>query len=508
MYVLCISAGVWGVVQYNTKRLKTENQKLEKTIAERTQEIAQSYKNVQLLNEIAKQLSASLDVKTIIATVYTNVNTLMSAEMFGIGIYNPKTQVLEFEGFMENDIELEFHTEQIENSNFNGRCFISQQDIIIHDFRKENSNYQIQVGSIPQSIIMLPLTYNENKIGVITIQSLKANIYTEYHLRMLRSIAINTTSVLENALSFRKIELQRHELFEKNADIIASINYAKRIQTAMLPTQETLDKYLGKDNYFVLFKPRDIVSGDFYWIRVVNNKIIVVVADCTGHGVPGAFVSMVGNSTLNEITKRGLSHTHLILSKLHKEISTFFNQNTNVISTECLPTTDNLKVQDGMDISIIVIDKETKSIEYSGAKNALYYVMNGEMKEIKADKYSIGGHQEENEAERVFVKHIVSLSPPVEMSHHPEGGVFDVIVPPSGVRGLSAGLFYLFTDGFQDQFGGKDNRKFMRTRFKELLLSISGLPMAEQQQILSSTINEWIGEREQTDDITVMGMRI
>jgi serine phosphatase RsbU (regulator of sigma subunit) len=263
----------------------------------------------------------------------------------------------------------------------------------------------------------------------------------------------------------------------------------------------------------MLFKPRDIVSGDFYWIREVNNKILVVVADCTGHGVPGAFVSMVGNSTLNEITKRGLVHTHLILNKLHKEISLFFNQNTNVIATEYLPTTDNLKVQDGMDISIISIDKETKIVEYAGAKNPLYYVTNGEIHEIKADKYSIGGHLEENEAERMFVKHVVS--PPDEMSHHLEGGVFDVntSVPPSrwcdiSTGGLSFGIFYLFTDGFQDQFGGEKNKKFMTKRFRELLFSISHLPMAEQKQILSSTINDWIGEGEQTDDITVMGLRI
>jgi hypothetical protein len=192
----------------------------------------------------------------------------------------------------------------------------------------------------------------------------------------------------------------------------------------------------------------------------------------------------------------------LILNKLHKEISSFFNQNTNILATESLPNTDNLKVQDGMDISIISIDKETKIVEYAGAKNPLYYVMNDEIQEIKADKYSIGGHQDEN-TERLFAKHIVSspeVSPP-----YAKGGVFDVIVPPSGVMGL---LFYLFTDGFQDQFGGEKNKKFMTKRFRELLFSISHLPMSEQQQILNTTISEWIGEGEQTDDITVMGIRI
>jgi hypothetical protein len=133
----------------------------------------------------------------------------------------------------------------------------------------------------------------------------------------------------------------------------------------------------------------------------------------------------------------------------------------------------------------------------------LYYVINGEIYEIKADKYGIGGHQEEN-IERVFTKHIVTSPPSLA------GGVFDVntSVPPLGVSGLSFGIFYLFTDGFQDQFGGEKNKKFMTKRFRELLFSISHLPMAEQQQILHTTITEWIGEGDQTDDITVMGIRL
>jgi serine phosphatase RsbU (regulator of sigma subunit) len=554
MYVCVSGLVIWQIVRFNSARLKLQNEILEKIVIERTaeietkrQEVEKSYENVQLLNEIGQKITASLDLDKVLNTLYENVNELMDAAVFGIGLYDKTAQQIHYRLAIAKGVRyLPYTRDMTDKNQFPVWCIENKADVFIVDvfveykkyinYYKELDTISLEDGTFEDeaySMLYTPIFSNQEVIGIITVQSYKKNAYTNYHLSMLKSLAVYTAIALENADTFHQIETQkqeidsineelsvtlqvsdkhRHELAEKNADIIASINYAKRIQNAMMPTQETIDKHLGKDSYFVLFKPRDIVSGDFYWIREVNNKILVVVADCTGHGVPGAFVSMVGNSTLNEITKRGLSHTHLILNKLHKEISLFFNQNTNVISTEYLPTTENLKVQDGMDISMISIDKETKIVEYAGAKNPLYYVMNGEMHEIKADKYSIGGYQEENEAERMFEKHIVRhLTPPLSVSPPaPEGGVDTITskTPPSGVGGLSVGLFYLFTDGFQDQFGGEKNKKFMTKRFRELLFSISHLPMAEQKQILSRIINEWIGEGEQTDDITVMGVRI
>ncbi len=551
MYVCVSGLVIWQIVKYNSSRLKAQNIKLEKIVIERTaeietkrQEVEKSYENVQLLNEIGQKITASLDLDKVLNTLYENVNELMDATIFGIGLYDKTQQQIHYRLAIAKGVRyLPYTREMTDKNQFPVWCIENKADIFMADVFVEYKNYiahykepdtiSLEDGTFEEqaySMLYTPIFSNNHEvIGIITVQSYKKNAYTNYHLSMLKSLSVYTAIALENADTFHEIETQkqeidsineelsvtlqvsdkhRNELAEKNADIIASINYAKRIQNAMMPTQETIDKHLGKDNYFVLFKPRDIVSGDFYWIREVNNKILVVVADCTGHGVPGAFVSMVGNSTLNEITKRGLSHTHLILNKLHKEISTFFNQNINVISAEYLPTTDNLKVQDGMDISIISIDKETKIVEYAGAKNPLYYVMNGEIHEIKADKYSIGGHQEENEAERMFVKHIVTSPTPTL----PFGeGVF---TPPSGATPSPKGrvgvglLFYLFTDGFQDQFGGEKNKKFMTKRFRELLFSISHLPMAEQKQILHITINEWIRAGEQTDDITVMGVRV
>jgi serine phosphatase RsbU (regulator of sigma subunit) len=477
-------------LQANEKLIIEQNQVLEVKVKQRTEaleeannELETSYQNISILSEIGKQITSTLDIKTIIHIVYDNVNLLMSAEIFGIAIYNEQANVLEFDGFIENGLELPFHTESLTEGNFGGQCFLSQQEIIIHQVSQELPNYQVKIGGITESVIYLPLVYQNKSLGIITVQSLQAHAYTNYHITMLKSIAAYATSALDNALSYQYIENQRLIIESKNIDIMASINYAKRIQTAMLPTKATLNGLLGLENYFILFKPRNIVSGDFYWCKEMNGKIIIAVIDCTGHGVPGAFVSMIGNATLNEITKRGLSHIHLILNQLHKEISTFFQQNTS-IKIEKDEITKELKVQDGMDIAMISIDKINNNIEYVGAKNSLYYVIDNKIHEIKADKYAIGGHQNSGEIERIFTKHDISL-----LSNKPY-------------------TFYLATDGYQDQFGGEKNKKFMAKQFRELLFSISHLPMLEQQQILDKTIVDWIGNGEQTDDISLMGIRV
>jgi serine phosphatase RsbU (regulator of sigma subunit) len=473
-------------LQANEKLILEQNQVLEAKVKERTEDLEEaneeletSYQNISVLSEIGKQVTSTLDIKTIIHIVYDNVNLLMSAEMFGIGIYNEQTKLLEFDGFMKHGLELPFYTESLSENRLSVRCFLTQHEIIVHQASQEVSNYQLEIGDMTESMLYLPLIYQNRALGIITVQSLQPHAYTNYHITMFKNIASYTTSALDNALSYRYIEDQHLIIEGKNKDIMASINYAKRIQTAILPTNMALNELLGKDNYFVLFKPRDIVSGDFYWCKEVNGKIIIAVADCTGHGVPGAFVSMIGNATLNEITKR-LSHTHLILTKLHKEISHFFKQNTNT-KTDDHAITKDFRVQDGMDIAIIAIDKINNKIEYSGAKNQLYHVVNNQIHEYKANKYAIGGHQGD-EKERLFIKHEINYS------------------------SNEINTFYLATDGYQDQFGGEKDRKFMTKQFRELLFSISHLPMSEQQQILNKTIIDWIANKKQTDDITVMGI--
>jgi serine phosphatase RsbU (regulator of sigma subunit) len=237
-----------------------------------------------------------------------------------------------------------------------------------------------------------------------------------------------------------------------------------------LPFEEHFAQYLGKENFFILYKPKDIVSGDFYFFEKVDNKLIIAAVDCTGHGVPGAFMSMIGINLLEEIIVfQKNTNPAEILTLLHKKIRFVLKQKET-------------KNADSMDLSMVVIDKEKQLMEFSGAKNAMIYVQNKELYTLKADKMPIGGEQKE--MERIFTKQTIDISQPTTI--------------------------YLFSDGYQDQFGGKNKKKFMISQMRELFLSFYNIPMSAQQNILDETIENWIaeGRERQIDDILVVGVKI
>jgi len=268
-----------------------------------------------------------------------------------------------------------------------------------------------------------------------------------------------------------------YEIEKKNESIMASISYAKRIQVALLPAQDEFNNAIPQN--FIYYKPKDVISGDFYYCTVIpavggeGEKTIIAVADCTGHGVPGAFMSVLGVQSLNKIIQSGIYSPDRVLTELHKEIREVLKQQVN-------------EVRDGMDIVLCVIDKKQKTVAYSGAINPLYYIQEDETGtpqfiEIKATKRAIGGFQRE-EGDRFFEKHIIDISKPT--------------------------TFYLSTDGYRDQFGGENNKKFMARRFKELLYHIQNKPMQVQQQVLNDVITSWLGKNSQIDDMLVIGIKV
>ena len=287
----------------------------------------------------------------------------------------------------------------------------------------------------------------------------------------------NAKIKLEKVVMERTAEVvkQKEELQEKNTiievaynDIKSSINYAKRIQEAILPLNEEIKKQLK--NSFILFKPRDIVSGDFYWFSNHNGKKIMACVDCTGHGVPGAFMSMIGHTLLNEIViEKNITTPSSILDLLHVRVRQSLKQNLETAET-----------RDGMDISICVFNEDGKTLEYAGANRNLIIVRSGELIEIKADKQPIGGDQMEQD--RIFTNHKMDL--------------------------FAADTIYMTTDGYADQFGGDKGKKFMVKRFHQTLLSIQNESMDKQGQILDNTIEQWKGQNEQVDDILVIGIKI
>jgi len=271
-----------------------------------------------------------------------------------------------------------------------------------------------------------------------------------------------------------KVTERTHELKEANdhlavafQDIKDSINYAKKIQDAILPLDEEIKKALPQS--FVLFKPRDVVSGDFYWFNKKDDKIFIAAVDCTGHGVPGAFMSMIGSSLLNEIiSKKGPHDAASVLKKLHHGVRKSLKQDR-----------DSYESKDGMDLALAVIDTTTNTLQYSGAKRPVFHYNGDLFEEIKADKQSIGGLEMEDNYS--FTNHSIPLKP--------------------------GDTFYLFTDGYVDQFGGDKGKKFSTKRLKETLGEMQSLSMKEQRERLNTIIDSWKSEVEQIDDILVIGIR-
>ncbi|HET8963725.1 MAG TPA: SpoIIE family protein phosphatase, partial [Chitinophagales bacterium] len=265
------------------------------------------------------------------------------------------------------------------------------------------------------------------------------------------------------------LEKQKKEIQEQNILITDSIDYTQTIQEAVFPNEIKMKTFFADS--FVLYKPKAIVSGDFYSVYKKNNEIICTVADCTGHGIPGAFMSLLGFNMLeNIIEKTEITTPSVLLTELNEKMVSTMSQN---------PSTD-LSVKNGMDASLISVNIETMTLQFSGAHNPLYQIRQGKLTETKADKISVVSYIEGKEIQ--FTNHLI----PIEKGD----------------------IFYLFSDGFPDQIGGPNRKKFFYPPFKELLVSIHTLPVEEQKAILDRTITEWKGERDQTDDILVVGIRI
>jgi serine phosphatase RsbU (regulator of sigma subunit) len=278
---------------------------------------------------------------------------------------------------------------------------------------------------------------------------------------------IRTRKLLrEKGQALGLIEFQKVELELKDRNITDSLIYAQRIQEAMLPSEIYFRKHV--EDSFILFKPKNIVSGDFYWIGEKGEKIFVVAADCTGHGVPGALMSMIGLKLIEKtINEDNIEIPSRILAVMNKGLEKTFSREKNIGTI----------IRDGMDIGICVIDRKRIKVEYAGAFFPLYLIRDGSLIEIAADKIIIGMNPEE----QLYTDHEIDL--------------------------LENDIFYIFSDGYVDQFGGSENKKFMYRRFRYLLLTIHLFPVNDQKAILEENIKTWMGINEQVDDMMVIGFR-
>lgn len=310
-------------------------------------------------------------------------------------------------------------------------------------------------------------------VGLVLLGGLGMLFFSKYRLKIRANKKLEKQKEAIN-LQKHKIEKQRDEIVtksklleESSRDIKDSIIYAQRIQLSLLPEKSQL-KNIFPDS-FVFFKPKDIVSGDFYWLHEMEDKIIIAALDCTGHGVPGAFMTVLANSILNQLVlENKVTTPNVMLSMMDNRIRQALHQHH--------PESANA---DGLDMSVCIIDRDTLEVCYSGAQMTAYYTLEDELSLFQADRYSIGGAQV---IEKYFTNKCVQLR-----------------------RGS---MLYLASDGFQDQFGGLQDKKFMRRRFRDFLSCLQSLPTAEQYQKVQDIFEEWKGGQVQTDDVMVLGIRL
>ena len=322
-----------------------------------------------------------------------------------------------------------------------------------------------------KEIPVIFLTANVDPDKIVAGLDVGGNDYVTKPFNM-RELLARVSTQLKLKARTDQVNQMLQLLKQKDFNTTSSLHYASRIQYALLPSKQLLTEVLPE--HFIFYKPRDIVSGDFYWFKMSENLLYFSIADCTGHGVPGAFMSILGLSMLNEIAKERTITPGLMLAKLKKMIAdSLWHQNPESITN------------DGIDLAIFLYDSRTKIIQYAGASRPLNIIrknaLSGEFDfiEIRADQMPLGTLHKDD---KTFTNNTLQLQ--------------------------ANDMIYLYSDGYASQFGGSKNRKFSSRKFKELLMEIHDKPVQLQESLVDTTFSEWMGDYMQTDDVLVFGFRI
>jgi len=330
-------------------------------------------------------------------------------------------------------------------------------DLLIRNFER-TKEFSLSIGAGKFDMAYEPLSEHD-ELGASLLQM--RDDLASYRNEMEEKVSAQTLEIREQK---ERVERQSERVTELYTDLQASIDYAQRLQSTILPSEEAISEVFAQ--HFIMYRPKATVSGDFYWFANKGKKLMFAAADCTGHGVPGAFMSLVGHNALNQATK--------VYNKPSQVLNT-----VNRLSAQALRANENHLVKDGMDIALCTVDLEAMELEFSGAQNPLYIVRGSELIELEADGFSIGSYVN---GEREFTAKKSELK--------------------------SGDCIYAFSDGYADQFGGPAGKKFMRKQFRQLLLEINSLPMNEQLAALQKRFDDWRGDQEQVDDVLVVGVRI
>ncbi len=475
--LLGIALLVFAIILYRQSKKLAEKSK---EIEAQKVEIEHAYSNIKIISEIGQDITATLNFKELIQTVNDNLSTLMDATFFGVGVVNHDEGKIEFTDFTKNGKIKENHTELLTDSTkFSAWCVKQRKTILIGDVEKEYNKYIHSsdfalAANMPKSMIYMPLIAEDKVIGVITVQSNNRNAYKEIDVKILQTLDSYIAIAMANIASYQVID-------NKNRHITDSIRYARTIQQAILPNTKELSAVFA--DHFVLYKPKDIVSGDVYWLdhipvaellpaeKAGGAMTFVAVVDCTGHGVPGGFMSMVANHLLSEIIN--VKHVYspdIVLEALDFRVR------------ETLKQYDKIN-DDGMDIALCQIrkmDNNQVKVTYAGARRPLYFLRKttNTLDLLKSDRASIGGmHRKEH----AFVKKELILD--------------------------AGDYIYMHTDGLTDQ-NSPDMQKFSTKRLRDFLVNTSHLTITQQGEMLNKALADFMQAEEQRDDIAMVGIMV
>ena len=455
------------------------------------------------LLKISEEAHKATSIENFVATIHDILSKLVVARNFFIGLYDESSDKYSFPYFVDENDHIEttgvarVYDETLETTlyDLSGTLtdYVRKTGTPLRFPNEEiNPLYESDeitlFGSQSTSWLGVPLKLSGNVLGVLAVQSYDAtDIYTVKDEELLVFVSDHIARAIENVRAEEKSRKQHQMLLQQSLAITDSIRYARRIQRAVLPSQGYIENILPE--FFALYKPKDIISGDFYWVREISGYRVIIVADCTGHGVPGALMSMLGITLLNEQFRSfGLREPGVILGHLREKVKEILAQEGSIHSQ-----------QDGMDMAIAIIDPAQTELKYSGAVIPLYVVReegqddnpdpeadssifheeeNLTLFRLKGDKQPIGIHWDERE----FSTHTFNLR---------EGD-----------------SLYMLTDGFVDQYGGEKRKKYKTRRLKKLLLSMQEQSMEEQKTLFENAYVQWRGNNEQIDDVCVFGLKI
>ncbi|MBI4645265.1 MAG: tetratricopeptide repeat protein [Bacteroidia bacterium] len=440
VFILIIGFSVLLYIQYKQKK------KAYQLLAAQNEEISQQKEEIECIAEKLEQANTELEQLSIVARKTDNAVMIM----------DPTGKFIWVNECLLRKYEYSFQ-ELIEDDDGNILKYSAHPDIL---------NIFKQCIANRETIIYESLTVTKKGNKIWTQTTLTPIIEPDGTITKLIAIDSDITG-MKNAEA--EIQKQSNLLKQKNIQITASIDYASRIQNAILPPEKMIKNYFPQS--FIFFRPRDIVSGDFYWFACQNGKIYLAVVDCTGHGVPGAFMSIIGTNLLDDIIlDKQIHHLPEILEKLHYRVIKILDSNEQGTGQD-----------DGMDISLCCFDMENNKIEISSTNQVIYVIQNNILKTYRGTVHSIG---EKLRRETQFTCTMTTI----EM--------------------LTGTTIYMFSDGFQDQFSSKTGRKFLASHFRQLLFDMHHLPMSEQYAVLDNTFREWKGNSKQIDDVLIIGVKI